>query len=122
MREAVIEYWTGDGRPSPDNVRDPEWLMAQTGKATAGEALAHLFEIHAEKKLIPTPSHLPVPKVSPLANTSPDDPAMVDRFEIIIAGMKVAMHTELNNPIEQCRRFDGQLTMQERGDDEAPDG
>ena len=32
---------------------------------------------------------------------------MVDRFEIIIAGMEIGnAFTELNNPIEQCRRFD----------------
>src|SRR5207249_2112984 len=34
MREAVIEYWEGEARPSPDNVRDPEWLQRETGKAT----------------------------------------------------------------------------------------
>src|SRR5262249_3467481 len=26
MRDAVIEFWQGDGRPTPENVRDPEWL------------------------------------------------------------------------------------------------
>ena len=59
-------------------------------------------------------------EVSPLANNSPDDPAMVDRFEIFVAGMEIGnAYTELNNPIEQRRRFDGQLQMRDRGDDEA---
>ena len=49
MRQAVVEYWDGDGGPTMDNVRDPEWLTSATGKATAGEALAHLFEVHAEE-------------------------------------------------------------------------
>src|ERR1700689_4826486 len=34
MREAVVEYWDGNGKPSLDNLRDPEWLTRQTGKTT----------------------------------------------------------------------------------------
>ncbi len=39
MREAVIEYWDGDDRPSLEQVRDPEWLTSQTGKATRAKLL-----------------------------------------------------------------------------------
>jgi lysyl-tRNA synthetase class 2 len=121
MREAVVEFWDGDGRPSLDNVRDPDWLLRTTGKPTPGEGLAHLFEIHAEKKLQqPTIIYEFPIEVSPLANNSPDDPAMVDRFEIFIAGMEIGnAYTELNNPMEQRRRFDSQLEMRAGGDDEA---
>jgi len=121
MRDAVIEYWEGGDRPSAGQIRDPEWLREATGKVTPGEALAHLFEIHAEKKLVqPTIIYEFPVEVSPLANNSPEDPAMVDRFEIIIAGMEIGnAYTELNNPIEQCRRFDAQLGMLARGDAEA---
>ncbi len=121
MREAVMEYWEGECPPSPEMVRDPDWLTRETGKATPGEALAHLFEIHAEKKLIqPTIVYEFPLEVSPLANNNADDASMVDRFEVIIAGMEIGnAYTELNNPIEQCRRFDGQLAMREHGDDEA---
>jgi len=121
MREAVVEFWEGDGKPTPEQVKDPEWLKQASGKATAGEGLAQLFEIHAEKKLVqPTMVYgFPI-EISPLANNSPDDPSMVDRFEVFIAGMEVGnAFTELNNPIEQRRRFDAQLEMRERGDDEA---
>ena len=125
MREAVVEYWDAEFRggegPTMANVSNPEWLIGATGKATAGEALAHLFEVHAEKKLIqPTMVYEFPIEISPLANNNPDDPTMVDRFEIIVAGMEIGnAFTELNNPIEQCRRFEGQLDMRERGDDEA---
>jgi lysyl-tRNA synthetase class 2 len=121
MREAVVEFWEGEGKPTADQVSDPEWLKQASGKVTAGEGLAQLFEIHAEKKLIqPTMVYgFPI-EISPLANNSPDDPSMVDRFEVFIAGMEVGnAFTELNNPIEQRRRFDAQLEMRERGDDEA---
>ncbi len=80
MREAVIEYWEGPDRPSMDNVRDPEWLKLH------GE-LAHLFEAHAERKLIqPTRIYdLPV-EVSPLSkNIARRARAQAIRFEIMIA-------------------------------------
>ncbi len=107
MREAVLEYFEGEGTPSEEELR--------------GESLAHLFEAHAEKKLIqPTIVYEFPVEVSPLANNNPDDPRMVDRFEIIIAGMEIGnAYTELNNPIEQCRRFDAQRALREHGDDEA---
>jgi lysyl-tRNA synthetase, class II len=121
MREAVHEYWDRDGKPSMENLRDPEWLTKETGKATPGEALALLFEEHAEKKLIqPTIIHEFPVEVSPLAKNNPDSPEMVDRFEIIINGMEIGnAYTELNDPMEQRRRFDTQIAMHERGDEEA---
>jgi lysyl-tRNA synthetase class 2 len=121
MREALVEYWEGEGQPTMENIRDREWLISATGKPTAGEALAQLFEIHAEKKLIqPTVVYEFPIEISPLANNNTDDPAMVDRFEIFIAGMEIGnAFTELNNPMEQRRRFDAQLDMRERGNDEA---
>jgi lysyl-tRNA synthetase class 2 len=114
MREAVIEYWEGPERPSMDNVRDPEWLK------THGE-LAHLFEAHAERKLIqPTLIYdFPV-EVSPLSKNKPEEPALVERFEIMIAGMEIGnAYTELNDPMEQRRRFDAQRALRESGDQEA---
>ena len=59
-------------------------------------------------------------ETSPLSKNKPDDPAFVDRFEIYMAGMEVGnAYTELNDPQEQRRRFDMQLAMRERGDEEA---
>ena len=98
MREAVVEYWNGPDKPSQDQVRDPAWLTTQTGKANAGEALALLFEEHAERKLIqPTFIYdFPV-EISPLAKNKPDEPAFVERFELIIAGMEIGnAYTELS--------------------------
>jgi lysyl-tRNA synthetase class 2 len=121
MREAVIEYWEGNGRPAMDNLRDPLWLTRQTGKATAGESLALLFEEHAEKKLIqPTLIYdFPV-EVSPLSKNKPEEPELVERFEIIVAGMELGnAYTELNDPMEQRRRFATQHAMLQSGDEEA---
>jgi lysyl-tRNA synthetase class 2 len=59
-------------------------------------------------------------ETSPLSKNKPDDPAFVERFEIYAAGMEIGnAYTELNDPQEQRRRFEMQLGMRERGDDEA---
>jgi lysyl-tRNA synthetase class II len=58
--------------------------------------------------------------VSPLARRRDSDPALVDRFELIIAGMELAnAFSELNDPIDQRGRFEDQLRDRERGDNEA---
>jgi len=114
MREAVMEYWEGEGKPSSDNLRDPEWLGARGG-------LAVLFEEHAEKKLIqPTIIYdFPV-EVSPLSKNKPEEPELVERFEIIVAGGELGnAYTELNDPMEQRRRFDAQIALGLSGDEEA---
>src|ERR1700691_180262 len=121
MRDAIAEFWQGDGRPSMAEVRDPTWLLGHSGKTTPGEALADIFERVVEDQLIqPTIIYDYPVETSPLSKTKPDDPAFVDRFEIYMAGMEVAHgYTELNDPQEQRRRFDMQLAMRERGDEEA---
>jgi lysyl-tRNA synthetase class 2 len=121
MREAVVEFWEGDGRPSMEDVANPEWLCRHSGKGTAGEALTDIFERVAEEKLIqPTVIYDYPVETSPLSKNKPEDPAFVERFEIYAAGMEIGnAYTELNDPQEQRRRFEMQLGMRERGDEEA---
>ncbi|MCS7043687.1 MAG: lysine--tRNA ligase [Bryobacteraceae bacterium] len=121
MREAVIEFWKHGPRPTPGQVRDPEWLLRHSHKPTPGEALVDLFERHCEEALQqPTIIYEYPVEVSPLARQNPDDPSMTDRFEIYAAGMEIGnAFTELNDPDEQRRRFEMQLAMRERGDEEA---
>jgi lysyl-tRNA synthetase class 2 len=121
MREAVVHFWDGEGRPSLDDVANPEWLIRQSGKVTAGEGLAAIFERHVEEKLIqPTIIYDYPVETSPLSKNKPEDPAFVERFEIYAAGMEIGnAYTELNDPQEQRRRFEMQLGMRERGDEEA---
>ena len=59
-------------------------------------------------------------EVSPLSKHKRDDPAFVERFEIYAAGMEIGnAYTELNDPKEQCRRFEMQLELKAAGDEEA---
>jgi lysyl-tRNA synthetase, class II len=122
MREAIVQFWEGDGRPTMADVCDPEWLKRNSGhKVTAGEALTDIFERVVEEKLIqPTVIYDYPVETSPLSKQKPDDPLFVERFEIYAAGMEIGnAYTELNDPQEQRRRFEMQLTMRERGDEEA---
>ncbi len=121
MREAVVHFWPGEDRPTMEDVASPEWLLRNSGKPTPGEALTELFERHVEDRLIqPTVIYdFPV-ETSPLSKQKPDDPAFVERFEIFAAGMEIGnAYTELNDPQEQRRRFEMQIGMRERGDEEA---
>jgi lysyl-tRNA synthetase, class II len=59
-------------------------------------------------------------ELSPLARQKREDPRLVDRFELFVARMELAnAYSELNDPMEQRRRFELQNRERERGDDEA---
>ena len=59
-------------------------------------------------------------EVSPLSRENDDDPFVVDRFELFIAGREIANgFSELNDPEDQAARFRAQVENKEAGDDEA---
>ncbi len=121
LREAIIRYWKDGPAPTMEQLRDPAFLSRYSEKNTPGERLVDMYEQLAESNLIqPTLIYdFPV-ETSPLSKNKPDEPEFVERFEIIAGGMEIAnAYTELNDPIEQRRRFDRQLEMRARGDEEA---
>jgi lysyl-tRNA synthetase class 2 len=121
MREAICEFWPGDDRPSLDNLRDPDWLKRHSSAHSPGERLVEIFERVCEQHLVqPTIIYDYPVETSPLSKNKPDEPEFVERFEIYAAGMELGnAYTELNDPQEQRRRFEMQLGMAERGDEEA---
>ena len=59
-------------------------------------------------------------EVSPLTKASPADPRLTARFELFVCRSELAnAYSELNDPIVQRERFEKQLELRERGDDEA---
>jgi lysyl-tRNA synthetase class 2 len=84
-----------------------------------GELTGLLFEIVAEPNLIqPTMIYDFPTDISPLAKCRPDDPSLVERFEVFIAGMELGnAFSELNDPDEQERRLLRQIAQ---GGDEVP--
>jgi len=86
-----------------------------------GKALAKLFEKFVEPKLIQPTFVVGYPvEVSPLARRNDENPEIVDRFELFIAGKEIANgFSELNDPDEQYERFLTQAAQREAGDKEA---
>ena len=86
-----------------------------------GRIATEIFERLCEDRLIqPTFVYDFPTEVSPLSKQKPDDPDTVERFELYIGGFEVAnAFSELNDPVEQRRRFDAQLADRARGDLEA---
>jgi lysyl-tRNA synthetase class 2 len=89
--------------------------------APLGKMVYHLFEAVVEPNLFdPTIIYEYPTEVSPLSKAKPDDPAHVERFEFFIGGFEVGnAFSELNDPEEQQKRFEDQLTQRASGDDEA---
>ena len=58
--------------------------------------------------------------MSPLTKIHRDNPELTERFELMVCGKEIAnAYSELNDPLDQRERFEEQLKLQERGDDEA---
>ena len=59
-------------------------------------------------------------EMSPLCKQHRDNPELTERFELMVCGKEIAnAYSELNDPIDQRSRFEAQLKLAERGDDEA---
>ncbi len=86
-----------------------------------GKTIYGLFEAVAERFIVqPTIIYDYPTEVSPLSKAKPDDPAHVERFEFFIGGFEVGnAFSELNDPVEQEKRFRQQLEQRAGGDDEA---
>jgi lysyl-tRNA synthetase class 2 len=89
--------------------------------AGAGKVASAIFEAMWEKDLVqPTFVYDFPTEVSPLSKQRADDPDTVERFELYIGGFEVAnAFSELNDPVEQRRRFEAQLASRAAGDQEA---
>ena len=139
MREAICRYWPAGAGPAPtvaelaapggpralaerynawaqSHGREP--LLGLAGQKD-GEITGLLFETVAESQLIqPTILYDFPTDISPLSKCRKDDPSLVERFEIYVAGMELGnAFSELNDPAEQERRFRQQV---ESGGEEVP--
>jgi lysyl-tRNA synthetase class 2 len=114
---------------APEDLRSRERLLdigrsLQLGLdqgAPWGKLLTKLFDEVVEPKLVQPTFIIDYPlEVSPLSKKKKDDPALVERFELFVAGMECANgFSELNDPDDQRARFEGQLEERARGDAEA---
>jgi lysyl-tRNA synthetase class 2 len=95
--------------------------MAYDPKEPTGKTIAALFEAVAEEHLTqPTIIYEFPTAVSPLSKQKADEPEWTERWEIYIGQMEISNgFSELNDPEDQRRRFEQQLSERERGDEEA---
>jgi len=86
-----------------------------------GKILTKLFDVLVEPKLIQPTFVVGYPvEISPLARRSSSDPDLTERFELFIGGREIANgFSELNDPVDQKRRFLDQVADREAGDQEA---
>jgi len=86
-----------------------------------GKLVDEIFGGKCEKHYIQPTFIIDYPvEMSPLTKVHRDKPGLVERFELIINGKEIAnAYSELNDPIDQRERFEEQVKLMERGDDEA---
>jgi lysyl-tRNA synthetase, class II len=112
QRETLLNYGKSKGYITDDKRDD---------KKSAGELQAIIFDAEVESQLIqPTfVTHYPL-AISPLSRQNEQDPFLVDRFELFIFGREIAnAFSELNDPIEQRKRFLAQMEFKPSDDPES---
>ncbi|MFP5277528.1 MAG: lysine--tRNA ligase [Acidobacteriota bacterium] len=137
MREAIVKFWPEGAtktRPALAEFGTPgkleEWVaeLRSIGRHVdykpdepAGRTIASIFEAVAEEHLVqPTIIYEFPTAVSPLSKQYPDNPDFVERFEVYAGGFELGnAFSELNDPVEQHKRFADQLAERARGDEEA---
>jgi lysyl-tRNA synthetase class 2 len=124
MRQAIIDFTEFDiNGKSEDELRIAALSMGIVVDETMGKGklIDEIFGAKCEGNYIQPTFVTDYPKeMSPLCKAHRDNPELTERFELMICGKEVAnAYSELNDPIDQRERFEEQLRLQEKGDDEA---
>ena len=124
MRQAIIDFTGFDiGGKTEDELRSAARGMGIEVDETMGKGklIDEIFGEKCEGNYIQPTFITDYPKeMSPLCKVHREDPSLTERFELMVCGKEVAnAYSELNDPIDQRERFEEQLKLQERGDDEA---
>ncbi|MBI5563097.1 MAG: lysine--tRNA ligase [Deltaproteobacteria bacterium] len=125
VRDAILKYSNADGTIFTDKaeaLRFSKTLgLAVPEGLSHGKVIQEIFEKTAEHQFIQPAFVTQYPlEISPLARKNEADPALVDRFELLVMGKEIAnAFSELNDPVDQRERFLGQLKERAAGDLEA---
>lgn len=98
-----------------------EHHVAYEARHKRGDIISLFFEEFCEDKMVQPTFVMDHPvEISPLTKKKPDDPALVERFELFIYGREMCnAYSELNDPIDQRERFAAQEEAFAAGDEEA---
>lgn len=124
MRDAILEHTGFDiSGKNEEEIRQAAQEMGIATDATMGKGklIDEIFGEKCEPHYIQPTFITDYPKeMSPLVKQHRDNPELTERFELMICGKEVAnAYSELNDPIDQRERFEDQLKLSEKGDDEA---
>jgi lysyl-tRNA synthetase class 2 len=124
MRDAILEHTGFDiNGKSEDELRLAcrEQGIDVDNTMGKGKLIDELFGEKCEGHYIQPTFIMDYPiEMSPLCKRHRDNPELTERFELMINGKEIAnAYSELNDPIEQRERFEEQVKLMERGDDEA---
>lgn len=121
----AIEKFTGinvEGKTEAELIAHcSEWGIETDGTMGVAKLIDEIFGAKVEDNLIQPTFIIDYPvEMSPLTKKHRSKPGLVERFELFINGKEVAnAYSELNDPIDQRERFEEQLRLAERGDEEA---
>lgn len=124
MRQAIIDFTGFDIKgKSEDELRQAAKSMGIEVNETMGKGklIDEIFGEKCEGNYIQPTFITDYPKeMSPLCKSHRNDPELTERFELMVCGKEIAnAYSELNDPIDQRERFEEQVRLAERGDDEA---
>ena len=125
VKDGILKY-KPDAQPADLESFDALRTLAaslgiETDNLGKGKLLMEVFEHIVEPHLTQPTFVMDFPtEVSPLSKSKPDNPEFVERFEFYIACQEMGnAFTELNDPLDQKRRFEKQTEEHEKGDEEA---
>jgi lysyl-tRNA synthetase class 2 len=124
MTDAIIQYTGFDitGK-SEEELRKAALDMGLEVDETMGKGklIDEIFGEKCEGNFIEPTFIIDYPKeMSPLCKEHRDNPDLTERFELMVCGKEIAnAYSELNDPIDQRERFEEQLKLAKKGDDEA---
>ncbi|HTO37279.1 MAG TPA: lysine--tRNA ligase [Brumimicrobium sp.] len=124
MRDSIIEFTGFDikGKSEEELRAAAKDLGIEVDETMGkGKLIDEIFGEKCEGNYIQPTFIIDYPKeMSPLCKSHRDDPELTERFELMIGGKEIAnAYSELNDPIDQRERFEEQVRLAEKGDDEA---
>lgn len=124
MRQAIIDFTGFDIQgKSEDELRAAckNMGIATDPSMGVGKLIDEMFGEKCEGNYIQPTFIIDYPKeMSPLCKQHREDPSLTERFELMVCGKEIAnAYSELNDPIDQRERFEEQVRLSEKGDDEA---
>lgn len=124
MRQSIIDF-TGfdiDGKSEAELFEAAKGMGIEVDETMGkGKLIDEIFGEKCEGNYIQPTFITDYPKeMSPLTKKHRDNPELTERFELMVCGKEIAnAYSELNDPIDQRERFEAQMALADRGDDEA---